>query len=50
MKFHWNVDLSRIALDIQRVNSGKLAFYGVLIWGLWIGFFHRNREDPNHER
>ena len=45
MKLYRNVDLSRIALDIQRVNAGKLAFYGIMFLGVWVGFFHRFREQ-----
>ena len=45
MKFHWGVDLSRIALDLQRVNSGLLKFYGLKVSGCWIGFFHRQKEQ-----
>lgn len=29
MRFHWRVDLSRIALDMRRVNKGLLQFCGL---------------------
>lgn len=45
LKLHWRVDLSRIALDMQRVNKGLLLFYGLKLGGCWLGVFHRRKQD-----
>lgn len=45
MILHWRVDLSRIALDMQRVNKGLLRFCGLKVGGCWIGLFYRRSQD-----